>query len=120
MIAEQFNSALEAQNHSGNPSEDASYCNGDYSEVEAKFGEALKSTRANIMDVLQKLSSLSNDHVPSEKSFGSVTSWESILKSSVGSLSLDKLNDQLLEIVSCAVGYRISEIFLSLRISCAM
>ncbi|KAJ0075983.1 hypothetical protein Patl1_33593 [Pistacia atlantica] len=75
LIAEQFNSAMEAQNHSENPSEEASHCNG---------------------------GSLSNDHVPSEKLFGSVTSWENILKSSVGSLSLDQLNDQLLEIVSCA------------------
>lgn len=113
MIAEQFDSALEARNHSGNPSEEASYCNGDYSEVEAKFGEALTCTHENIMDVLQKLGSLSNDNVPSEKLFGSVASWEIILKSSVGSLSLDQLNDQLLEIVFCAVGCSIINFFFS-------
>ncbi|KAJ0008109.1 hypothetical protein Pint_29029 [Pistacia integerrima] len=90
LIAEQLDSALEARNHSGNPSEEASYCNGDCSEVEAKFGEALKSTHANIMDVLQKLGSLGNDHVPSEKLFGSVTSRENILVSS-GQNPLQKL-----------------------------
>ncbi|KAL5755634.1 hypothetical protein ACOSQ2_020380 [Xanthoceras sorbifolium] len=102
LMAEQFNSAMQARNHSTNPCEETSYCNGNYSEFEALFGGALSRTCENIMDMLQKLGSLSNAHAVSEKSLGSVTSWESIFKSCVGNLTINQLKAQLLETITYA------------------
>ncbi|KAK3220425.1 hypothetical protein Dsin_014395 [Dipteronia sinensis] len=96
LMAEQFNSAMQARNQS------TSYCNGNYSEFEALFGVALSKTCENTMDMLRELGSLSNGHAVSEDSLGSVTSWESIFKSSVGNLSFNQLKDQLLEIITYA------------------
>ncbi|KAK1575506.1 hypothetical protein Q3G72_006073 [Acer saccharum] len=96
LMAEQFNSAMQARKQS------TSYCNGNYSEFEALFGVALSKTCENIMDMLRELGSLSDSHTVSEDSLGSVTSWESIFKSSVGNLSFNQLKDQLLEIITYA------------------
>lgn len=102
-MAEQFNSALEARSHSTYSCEEAKYCNGNSSDLEAQFGGAITRIYANIMDMLQKLGSLSNDHALSEESLRRVTSWEYIYKSSVSILNLDHLNDQTLETISFAV-----------------
>lgn len=107
-MAEQFKSALEARNHSTNSCEESSYSNRHCAEFETQFGGAITSICANIMDMLQKLGSLSNDNALSEESMGSVPSWEYIYKSCVADLSLDQLNDQILETISFAVGYGIS------------
>ncbi|KAK3184641.1 hypothetical protein Dsin_031927 [Dipteronia sinensis] len=49
LMAEQFNSAMQARNQSTN------HCNGNYSEFEALFGVALSKTCENIMDMLREL-----------------------------------------------------------------
>ncbi|KAJ4717838.1 Midasin [Melia azedarach] len=102
LMAEQFKSALEARNHSTNSCEESSYSNRHCAEFETQFGGAITSICANIMDMLQKLGSLSNDNTLSEESMGSVPSWEYIYKSCVADLSLDQLNDQILETISFA------------------
>lgn len=102
-MAEQFNSALETRSYSTYSCEEAKYCNGNSSDLEAQFGGAITRIYENIMDMLQKLGSLSSDHALSEESLRRVTSWEYIYKSTIAILNFDHLNYQTLEAISCAV-----------------
>ncbi|KDO65104.1 hypothetical protein CISIN_1g0000012mg, partial [Citrus sinensis] len=101
-MAEQFNSALETRSYSTYSCEEAKYCNGNSSDLEAQFGRAITRIYENIMDMLQKLGSLSSDHALSEESLRRVTSWEYIYKSTIAILNFDHLNYQTLEAISCA------------------
>ncbi|XP_038723701.1 midasin [Tripterygium wilfordii] len=92
LMSEQLNSVLETRRESVNA------C----AEPESGFCEALKGTLECIMNLLQKIYSASNSCSTSEEPSGDITTWESLFKSSVADMSLQRLCNNLLETIFCA------------------
>ncbi|GLT49686.1 hypothetical protein SLA2020_232280 [Shorea laevis] len=94
LMLEQFKLTFELRSDSKNLSKLAGSCN-EYSELEANFAEALKSTFGHIVEVLQKLTGGTQVEASPDK----ITEWESLFRSCFGDLKIDELCDELLKTI---------------------
>lgn len=99
-MVEQFKLTFELRSDSKNLSKLADSCN-EYSELEANFAEAHKSTFGHIVEVLQKLTG----GTQADASLDKITEWESLFRSCFGDLKIDELCDELLKTIHFAVGF---------------
>lgn len=96
-MKEEFISEMKGKNVSlGTPDEYT--CSRIYSELEAEFLQAIKSTFEHIKGAMENFSL-------SDESLGSITSWRFLFESLVTNLSFEHLCNKLLRVISCAVSF---------------
>ncbi|KAJ4836844.1 hypothetical protein Tsubulata_018473 [Turnera subulata] len=83
--------------------EDPNCGNTHYSGLESEFQGALRVLFEQVVDVLRKQCTLTNECILSEETLGNITSWEYVFKSSMETLNLDGLYDNLIKTIYSAV-----------------
>lgn len=126
LIAEEYDSALQARHHPDNMDDDSNHSGGEVSRFEAGFIQALEETYKDIVDAFHRVGLPDNTSVSKESlgnsttwnaifesnvaevSLGNITTWNAKFESNVASLKLGAISDGLVKTINFAVSFMFS------------
>lgn len=116
IISEEFNSSLRVRNLPNSGDRNPDYGDGNATEFNLGFHDALKGTYKNVLSVFQRVASLKCDFALTEESLIDMKKWKTLFEKDIELLQLDLICGDVIKTIQSAVSSKFMNSLLRISI----